>query len=424
MKVVKSSGCERILDVRVPAEEVMAAFEGVYTEIARTAKLPGFRPGKAPREILQKHYEKAAQDEVIRQLIPLSTRKALQETKLDPVTAPRITEVRCRPGEELAFRVSVDVRPAVNVRHYRGLKAKAAPVAVEESDVDKLIRLFQDQHATLTSVQRPAARGDYLLCDFRCVADGKEVEKRDRVMVPLTDEVKFPGLVEGLVGLTAPSEKEISSAFPDDFPEAALRGKPTLVRIALHEVKERRIPALDDEFAKDLGPFQTLAELKERVRKDLAAKLESQRKLAIESQLFEELLKRTQFDLPASLVEAQRQRLVDRALEQLSSGGAGAQDLDAHRKNLDERFHRSAQDQVKIYYILARIAELESITVAPDELSARLTQVAQQAGRPLEQVRAYLEERRLLDDLLGEIREEKTIRFLVENAKIEETKPS
>ena len=424
MKLIKSSGCERILDLHVDGDEVVGAFDEVYIAIGREAKIPGFRPGKVPRPILERHFSKTAQEQVVQRLIPKAYEKMLKEANLAPVGAPRIDEVKCVPPGPLTFRVSLDVRPAVAVRNYKGLKAKAAPVVVQESKVDKIIELFQKEHATLLSVAREAGSGDFLLCDFTCLSEGQVVEKKERVLLPLTPEVQFPGLVEGLMGMTAGSSKEIDSKFPDDFPKEPLRGKPCRLQVVLHEVKERKLPAVDDEFAKDCGPFQTLGELRDRIRKDLTQRMESQRKAGIEGQLFEELLKRTSFDLPGSVVEAQRQRLLERARGQIAGRGVAPQEMEAFEKNLQERLQKSAQDQVKLFYILERIADLETIQVVPEEIAASIEKLSQESGRPLEEVRRTVEERHLVDELLVEVREAKTIQFLVDHARVEEEKHS
>lgn len=420
-KVKKVEECVSSIDIEVPKETVDQAFEEVYDEIAKAATIPGFRAGKAPKDLVRKHYAKHAGDEVLKRLLPDAYQKALETHKLKPVGMPAISDVDFAEGKVLTFRARINTRPEFTLKNYKGIKLDRKAVSVTPQDIEKTIESLREMHAKyLAADDRPARDGDYVVCDLACTVDGKEAhKKRENVWMAIEKESFIPGLAEKIAGMKKDEERDIDVVLPEKYPDKSLAGKKAVYRVTVKGIKTRQLPAVDDEFAKDLGK-ETLAALKEAISTELDARMKASAAVETENQLLNHLTAENTFPVPAAFVKRQLDFMVENSKQKLLEKGFKKEDLDKKDEEFRAKFKDDAIRQVRLLFILDEIATDEGIEVSDEDVAASYRSLSAQAGRTEEEVKAYYEKEELVDNLVDKIREEKTIAFLLKNAVITE----
>lgn len=345
--IKKLKNCKHILEIQLPLDRVTAEFEAVYKDIGKVAKIPGFRPGKVPRDLLELHYNKDAKEEVVKRLIPESYKKILDENKLDPIGYPEISDVRI-DKEGFYYKASIETRPVFNLKAYKGLKLKKKPVEVKEQDIDKEMEYLREVYA-------------------------ENVPKKDG------------------------------------------------------EGKEKVLPKIDDEFSKDLG-FENLEKLKEAVKKDLNAKKEQEAQIDLESQIVDVLINDTDFEIPESLINSEKERLLKDANLRISYIDAIQKKQDPNKKftldekdkkELEENAGKQAVKQVKVFFILDKVALAEKIYVEEKELDVYIEEMAKHYKKSKEEIKHYLEHHNKIEEIAVSIRNKKVMDFLLKEAKVE-----
>jgi len=419
----KLDNCKRKIDIIVPAQKAAQELEEVYAAIAKTAQIPGFRVGKVPRDILEKHYGASAKEEALRRLIPEAYRQSVEELGIIPLTMPEISDVKMELGQTLSYSATVDVKPEVKLKSYKGLKIKKTVKEVKPEEVSQVLETLRERGSEFVDVQgRGVAMGDYVICDLEAVCEGKTIEKRQKAWIFMDEKFTIPGFCQGLIGAMSEEKKKIETSFPQEYPEKQYAGKPVVFDVLVSLIKEKKLPALDDEFAKDLGAYQNMDELKKEIEKDIKARHERETKLEMENQILEQILKAHIFDLPETIVEAQKKRIVEDYKHDLKHKGVSEDAMKSKEADILKSAAEKADRDVKVYFILEKIAETENIKIKPEELDERVGKIADYSKKTPEDIKKYLEEKDMLDDLIVEMREDKVMDFLIENSKIEESK--
>ena len=419
--VATSGACQRELKVEVAPDAVAAAREEVYRQLQRVARVPGFRVGHAPRELVAQHYATRAREETIRRVITESLPKAVQETKLDVLGDPEVTQVALDDGKPLTFIARCEIMPAIKLRGVKGLKITRPKVLVTDARVEEVLARLQEQRAELTPVPpRPVVAGDYVVVDFSCTVGEKVVERRQATVLGVKPEEDTSGISRHLVGATpGPAAITFDTTLPADLPAKEYAGKPATFAVTLKELKTKQVPPLDEAFAKLLG-VESLEALRARVRQDLERELTAQARRATEEQIGQALLAQHTFDVPASLVQSQAQRMLQQAQLRLVYQGIPPEEIEQRRQLLVEESKRDALKQVKLFFLLRQVAKERQLAVTEAEIEQRIQAMAASSRRPPEQVRAELAQQRLLSELTWDITRGKVFDALVADAIIQE----
>lgn len=413
--------CTVLFEIEVSPQMISRVFEEVYADIVKVASIPGFRPGKAPLDMVRLRYAKDAREDVLKRLIPETYRQAVKEHNIEPVSLPEISDVLFEEDKPLTFKARVDTRPKFKLKVYKGFALQKKKVLITDADVDKTIENLREVSAKYISVEdRPVRMNDYVVSDLECFVDGKSVhKKRENHWLAIEKDSFMSGLTEKMVGMKKLEERDIDVTLPEQYPDKDLAGKPARYHVLVKEVKERQLPAIDDEFAKDMGR-QSLADLKGEVAKELQAREASDAEAQVENQLLNKLIDDHVFKVPSSFVARQIDLMVEDAKKRLLKKGFKQEDLSKKDAEFKEKFKDDAQRQVRLLFILDAIASVEKIEPSDSDLSEAYKSIAQQSGKTEEFVRDYYEKEEYVDSLRDKIREGKTIRFLLESAKVTE----
>lgn len=413
--------CKRLLEIEVPIEAVKKGFDEFYAELSKTAKVPGFRPGKTPRNILEGRYQKEAKGEVLRKIIPASYREAMRKHSLTPVEVPEVSEVKFEKEGALSFKATVDIRPEIRLGDYTGLKVTRKRVEVAPAEVAKVLEELKEANAHYAVVEaRPVKKGDYIIVDLEGFVGTSSIDKRKDLWLVIEEGSYLPGLTEALIDLEQGQEREVKLTLPEDFKRRELAKREAIFKVRVKEIKEKVLPPLDDELAASLGEFKGLDELKEAVRKDLVARKQAEGRLDLENQILDQLIKRFPFEAPDSLVTRQTERLLREAKVRGLYQGLKKEDIDSQEPALRKKLSPNALRQVKVAFILEEIAGREKIKVSDEEIDQKISDIAKSSKQAPDEVRKYLKDKEMLDNLRSELRTQKTLNFLVEKANIKE----
>jgi len=409
---------QKLIKVEVEAQRVDAALEDIYNGIQKTANIPGYRPGKAPRDMVKTHYNKAANEEVLNRLIWDCYREAITEKNINPVGYPVIVDVDFNEGKPLNFSVKVETRPAFKLKVYKGIKVKEKLYEASDEDVDNALKQMQESMAEYKNIKaRPIAKGDYIVCDYECFSGGKQVDKKDKLWLYISDKLQPKELLALLLGAELGTTKETEVSYPKDYEYKELAGQSRLYKVTPKEIKEKILPEINDELAKSTGHFNDMSELKADLKKNILSqkKLESARD--VENQIYKILLESHAFDVPASLVENQALRLVQETKQRLAQQGYKKEDLDTQDDKLKESVKGRALDNVRLFFIMQSIAQQEKIEVVESDIDKRVAEIASHTKEDQVKVRQRLKENNLLDSLKEQALHDKVSEFLIVQAK-------
>ena len=412
------------LEIEVDATRVSRAFERAYRDLGKRARVRGFRPGKAPRSVLEKLYGASIREEIERLLVSESLPGAVEQSGLRPVTEPTIDAQELTPDAPFQYAARIEVKPAIELPALEGLPAARPKVEIGDADVLGELETLRQRHAQLVEEPdaTPAGDGHVLKVDFVGRIDGETFEGgsgRD-VEVELGSERFLPGFAEQLAGATAGDEREVRVTFPADYGNEELAGKEAVFAVQVASVQRRDVPELDDEFAKDLGDFDDLAALRARVRDDLEAAHTRAADDALRRSLLDALLARSEFEVPAGLIERRLQSQLARAHRELE-GQVPEEALHAQLNRWRESWRPEAERDVREALLLEAVASQQEIEVPDDEVEARLESMAEAQGVDAKRLRKAYREGELWEALRLQLQDEKALAHLRSVAKIEET---
>ncbi len=422
VQIEKISPFERKIFFEIPSEVVSQEMESTYRALNRNVKLKGFRPGKAPRSILERYYKSQVEEEVVSKLIKDSYGKAVEEHHLFPVVAPTVLDRTFGAGEDFKYTVTVEVKPEVTVEGYLGLEVEKETPSVSEEEVQTRLKGLQDTHAQLKPLEkdRPIQEKDFVILDFEGTLSGRPLEgwKVQDHLVEVGSKTLVGDLDMQLIGFSRSEEKDISITLPETYSKKELAGKAIDVHLKVKEVKEKILPRLDDEFAKDVGNFNTLADLKGRLRQTLEEEKQAMASQAAKGKLLSMLVEKHPFQIPKSMVEHQVETLIARTELRLARQGMKLEEASLDRQKLHDSFMPTAEKEVRGSLILEKIAEIEKLSISEAEVEASLEKTAAQLNQRVDAVKNYYKKQGLLEDLRIQILEEKTLDFLLSKAKI------
>ncbi len=409
---------KREISVEIPADEVARETEALVQKYQKVARLPGFRTGHVPPSIIRQRFKEDLKSDVVEALVPRYFRKEAEKLGMIPVSQPRVTDLHIHDGEPLKFKASFEIMPEIIVQGYKELRTDHPEIIVKDDEVEEALNSVREQHATYTSIEgRPLADGDFA----QAAMDGRPKDTDDKTQPVHMDEVLIeiggkntvPEFTENLRGANAGEDRSFEVSYPEDSNDKRLAGKTFIYSVKIQAIKQKSLPELNDDFARELGEFTSV----DQVRKQIRDNMEHERKHTAEREakdkLVAELVKRNDFEVPESLVDRQIDLRLERGLRALASQGMKMEDM----KKMDlPRLRAGQRDQavqdVKSSLLLDRIAELEKIDAGEDEVNHELESLAQQTKQTPEAVRARLTQDGGLDRIRSRIRSEKTLDFL------------
>ena len=416
--VEEIEGCKRRLAVEAPLDVVQKEWERAYGRVQKRAALPGFRRGHVPRSLVKLHFADDVRREVAEHLIPDVYRRALTEAHIDPVNEPDLSDVTLEENAPLSFTAVVEVKPAIALGEYRGVDVQHTPLVVSDDDVAATLERMRDQHAEYRSVERPAAAGDLVVVDYTLAPEGHEATTASGYHFMVGSGTVLPEIDAAVVGLRAGDEREVPLRFADDHRMESLRGKPGTARLKLGEVKEKVLPALDDELAKALGDFETLDAVRAEIRKQLEAGREADNRRALEDKVAEAVLARHDFGVPDAMVMRQVAHQVEHTRERLRRQGVDPDGIQWDYGKIVTELRPGAEKAVRRALLLEAIADQESIVSSEEEVDAEIEKFARASQRPAPAVRRMMEKNGDLEALRHSLRERKTLDMLIQHARI------
>jgi trigger factor len=412
------------LEVEVGAQRVDAAFERAYRDLARRVSVRGFRPGKTPRAVLERLYGAALADQVEEALVAETLAGAVEQAGLEPVSEPAIEAQAPRAGADFRYTARVEVKPAIELPDLAGLPARRPRVEVGDADVERELEALRQRHAVL--IEEPPetrfAEGHVVVLDFEGTLDGAPFEggRGSGVEVQVGAGRFLPDFERQLLGAASGEQREVSVDFPADYGNTELAGRHARFATRVAAIKRREVPALDDEFAKDLGDFADLAQLRARIRSDLAEAHEQASRAVLQRTLLDSLIERTSFAVPPGMVERRLASELRAAHDRL----AGQVDHDALHAQLErwrEEWRPRAERQVRETLLLEAVARTQGLGAAPADVEARIREMAARDGVSVARLREALGGEALERALAAQLSDERALEFLAARAKVEES---
>jgi len=421
--VADLSQCRKDLTVEVPVEEVNAAFEKTYGVYARHLKIPGFRPGRVPRELIKQRFAKEAREEVVKSLVPEALHSAVAERMLRVVGDPQIGDLSISEGEPLRFRATVEVLPEFELKEYKGLKLTKRVATVTDEEVGHALEHLRQSAAEFVPVEdRPSRDGDFVSVNLV----GKYVEppeeedlKSDDVEIEIGADGVQPEFSENLRGVNAGDVREFRVKYPEDFSAEGLAGKTIDFTATVVAVREKEAPELDDEFARDFGDYENLEQLRDRIRENLTASADARAEADLREGAVKRVLDDYDFEVPSALVEPQ---VVDRAREFayiLMRNGVPPQTI----KEIDweermKEFRPLAERDIRMALVFDKIGEVEKVEVSRWEVDAEIERMARSSGEPADQLKARLTKDDSLSSIEHRLRHQRALEAVIKHAEV------
>ena len=419
----KANTCQRELTVEIPVEVVQKETDRVTREFARRARVPGFRPGKAPAQIIQRRFWEDIKSEVVHALVPASLENAFKDKNLSPVGNPSIAELTFEPEQPLRFKATFEVLPEIELGDYKGLEVEPGRVQLTDEDLERELQGMRERAATFEPVEdRPAEDGDTVRASLVGVVTAPE-EKREPirledVRIELGSESTLEGFSAGLRGAKAEEEKQFSVDYPEDFPQENLRGRTVTFTAQVKSVERKKLPELDDAFAQQVSDAKTLKELKKKLRQHLD-ELKTQRERNITRQrLLDALLAKHDFPVPETLVERHMNARLERQVRSLVAQGMDPNRVDVDWRRLWKAGREEATRGARLALLFDRIAEAEGVEAEEEEVNQEIERLAAQNQETPEAARTRLTKEGGLDSIKSAIRSEKVVDFLLAHARL------
>lgn len=424
--VEELSSIKKKLNIEVAADVVGDELEKAYKKVAKTADIKGFRKGKVPRAILEKHYGPRVEYEVVGSLVNNSLYKAMIEHKVEPVSQPEIVESgTVEKGQPFCYQAEVEVRPEIVAKDFAGLKLEKEKLVFNEEVVGQQLEQMANSRVQLEVTKRKKAReGDTLIIDFEGFINDAPFENgaAKDYQLELGSNSFIPGFEEQLIGLKREEEKDVEVTFPENYGAKEMAGKPALFKVLVREIKEKVEPQIDDEFAKEFDA-DNLADLQEKIRENAIKQEEGRIKGQLQEKLMDALVANNPFEIPEGMVQNQLLHLKDNFSQRLKAQGMSLEMLGMNEENFAKTYRDMAAQQVKGELLLDAIAKQEELAVADGEVEDKIKSIAEEANTPLDNVQKYFDNAQAREGLKAQLLHDKVIEHLLANAEIVEVEP-
>lgn len=413
-------GCKHSLEITVPVAEVEKETERVVADIQKKVRLPGFRPGKAPLSLVKSKFGQEINQDVIEAVIPRFFHETAVKEGLQVVGKPNVVDVHFHPGEPIKFKAEFEVAPVIELGEYRGVAVPYAEPEVNDADIAERIEAVREQKAEYVNEEpRALADGDYAVVSLESISGVDEKISQDELMMKIGDEATLAAFSENLRGAAPDEVREFDIVYPEDYDRATLAGRTVRFKATVKAVRRKELPELNDEFAKDLGDFQTLDEFRETVRRTIFQEREHQAQEAAKHAIIDKLVDSHDFPVPQAYIDRQIEMNMEQQFRQLSGQGVDLSKLNLDWAKLREAQAPRALRDVKASLLLDKVGEREAVAVTQEEIDVEVNRIARQQREAVAMVRAKLQKDGTIARIAGHIRTDKTLRLLFEHARKE-----
>ncbi len=428
--VEDQSTVKKIMHIEIPKEDVAQEVNKAYGELKKNAKVKGFRPGKAPRSVLERLYKKDVQADVASKLIQDSFVEALKETELNIIGSPRVDPPDLDSKAPYKYDATVEVKPEIGPIDYKGLTLKKTIRPVGEAEIEVQLKMLQKNMAKKVTIEeaRPLQEGDFAVVDYEGFRGGKpfaETGQTDNFTLKVGDGHIIKEFDEQLVGMQVDEEREITIKFPEDYFNAKLASLDVDFKVKLNEIREEELPPIDDELAKGLGQFQTLEDLKNVIKENLQQGYAKRTEQELNEQIFQGLIDRSEFELPEAMVDYELEGILDEAERSFSNSAKSMKDLGITREGLAVKYRDTAEKQVRRHLILGQIIDQEELALTDEELDDGFQMLSENYNQPKEDLKEYYQgNQEQLEVFKHALLEKKAIKLIIDTSSIEETEPN
>ena len=425
--VQEISQVKRQINVEIDTKEVTKKLDQAYGKLSKRAKVKGFRPGKTPRRILEQYYGKEILNDVKNDLIKESFSKVIEETKLFPLGNPSIEDEAIQPGENFKYTILMEIRPDFELKEYMGIAVEKEILNISEDTTDKKLEEIREAHAQLISIteERGIKEGDYVVIDYECMWENKPIKEIEgtNFMIHVGDKNFYPEIEEGIKRLKKGEKKDIEIDFPEDFPDERLANKRVAFHIRIEDIKKKDLPDLNDDFAKSIGKeFTSLADLKERVAKEITLQEEKRIDRELKKRLLKKITAKVDFELPQTMVASEIEYSVATIKQNFLRAGSKIESAGISEDTMRKNLKPAAEEKVKEEIVLGKIADLENIALEDSDIRDGFRELAAQTGQNSAVLQQYYEKNNLMDSFRNQLLIEKILNHLVQGAKVSEVK--
>jgi len=411
-------GCRHSVEISIPVSEVENESQRVTADVQKRAKLPGFRPGKAPTSIIRKQFSGDIRQQVLENLIPKALSKQFEADNVHPVDTPNVSDIHFHEGEPLRFKAEFEVIPEIELDDYKDVEVPYNDPEVTDEDVNTRIEELREQKAEYVNVDpRPLEDGDYAVLSLQSLSGVDEPVKQDEMVLEIGGSDTVEAFSENLRGAAPGDQKEFDVAYPEDYGAARLAGKTVHFSATVTGVRRKELPELNDEFAQDLGDFRNVDELRDAIRKNIFAQRQQEAQNQAKEKIVDALVDRHDFPVPEVFVDRQIKNRVEQSLRAMAGEGIDPRQLKLDWSKLKESQKDKALREVKASLLLSRISEREAIHPTNEEVDREVERFARQNREPVAAVRMRFEKDGTMNRIANNIRTEKTLSFLFEHAR-------
>jgi trigger factor len=412
-------GCKHSLEISIPVVDVESEVGRVTADVQKRAKLPGFRPGKAPTSIIRKQFAGDIRQQVLENLVPKFLQQQFQAENLNVVGQPDIKDIHFHDGEPLRFKAEFEVVPEIELGEYREVEVPYGDPTVTDEDVEKRLAELRDEKAEYVNVDpRPVENGDHAVVSLESMGgvEGDPV-KTDEMVLEIGGADTFPAFTENLLGVTPGEEREFEVSYPEDYGSKRLAGHTVKFHAVLKGIRRKELPELNDEFAQDLGDFRNVDELRENIRKSIFAQREYEAQQEAKNKIVDKLVDAHDFPVPEVFVERQVKNRMEQTLRAMAGEGVDPRSIQVDWKKVMESQREKAAREVKASLLLQKVSEREAIAATRDDVDREVDRLARQQREPVAALRMKFEKDGTLGRIASHIQTEKTLNYLFEHAR-------
>ncbi|MFP4453056.1 MAG: trigger factor [Desulfobacterales bacterium] len=428
VKVEDVSDVKKKVHVEIPREKVSSKIDEAYKELKKTAKIKGYRPGKTPRSVLERHFKKDVHADVVNSLVQDSFADAIKEADLSVIETTDLDAPELDPESPYKYAATVELKPELPEIEFKGLKLKKTVYSIQETEIDSQIDRLRQHLAEYNPIDppRPVQDKEYVTVDYEGFIDGQPSEA-----VAFTENSAFQigssGFPEefdkAIIGMTPGEEKTVPVRFPEDYKDEQLAGIEVEFKVTLKELREQVLPAVDDDFAKNFGEFQTLDDLRAEIRKNLEQGYENRTNQELQEQIFQELLKED-FEIPEVMVKYEMDGIIQDAEMKFAQSGVSMEQLGITREHMEQQYRGLAEQQVRRHLLLSKIIEQEQLEVANEEIEAEYDKIPEATGQSKDMIKSYYRQNpEKHEGFRHALLEKKAIDLIINHAQTEEVEP-
>ena len=423
------SSVKKVLHIEIPQKTVASEVDSAYRDVKKNAKVKGFRPGKAPRSVLERLYKKDVQADVSSKLIQTSFTEALKETELKIISSPKVDPPELDATQAYAYDATVEVKPELEDIAIKGLALKRTNYKAGDEEIEAQLSMLQKNMAKKVKIEedRPVQADDFVLVDYEGFKEGKpfeETSKTENFTLKIGDAHISKDFDDNLIGKKAGDSIDFDVTFPEDYHNEKLKNLTIQFHVDLAEIRKEELPELDDAFAKSMGQFETLEDLKNVINDNLTQGYEKRIEQELNEQIFKNIIEKIDFELPESMIEYELENIIADTERRLTYQNTSMEKVGLSRELLQEQYRETAEQQVRRQIILGKVIEQETLELTDEELETGYTEMAQNFNQPVDQIKSFYDQNKdRLDFFKHALLEKKAIKLIIDNSDVEEVEP-